>query len=109
MPHCTKNRDVLELFRCRCRTQEQPSPTHVSPADERRRERNIAFYVEDPHVMLASAPQELFLDPSHTYRLWFAHYRAKKESARGFFIRRLRRKPQLPSPISAPTSVHTPD
>lgn len=60
--------------------------------DERRRERNIAFYVEDPHVLLAAAPQRLFLDPSHTYRLWLAHYRAKKESARGFFIRRLRRK-----------------
>lgn len=60
--------------------------------DERRLERNIAFYVEDPHVMLAAAPQQLFLDPSHTYRLWLTHYRSKKESARGFYIRRLRRK-----------------
>ena len=59
---------------------------------EDRKERNIAFYVEDPHVVLAAAPQRLFLDPSHTYRLWLAHYRMKKQSARGFFIRRLRRK-----------------
>lgn len=32
-------------------------------------ERNIAIYVREPHVVLASAPQSLFLDPSHTYRL----------------------------------------
>jgi hypothetical protein len=25
--------------------------------------RDIAFYVRDPHVLLAAAPQELFLDP----------------------------------------------
>ena len=31
--------------------------------------RDIAFYVLDPHVALAQAPQELFLDPSHTFRL----------------------------------------
>ena len=61
-------------------------------ADERRLERNIAFYVEDPHVALAAAPQQLFLDPSHTYRLWLAHYRSKKQAPRGFYIRRLRRK-----------------
>jgi GNAT-family acetyltransferase (TIGR03103 family) len=59
---------------------------------EDRKERNIAFYVDDPHVVLAAAPQRLFLDPSHTYRLWLAHYRTKKQSARGFFIRRLRQK-----------------
>src|SRR5690606_13887228 len=31
--------------------------------------RDIAFYVRDPHVLLANAPQEVFLDPSHTFRL----------------------------------------
>lgn len=31
--------------------------------------RDIAFYISDPHVLLGHAPQELFLDPSHTYRL----------------------------------------
>ncbi len=61
-------------------------------ADEDRNERNIAFYVEDPHVVLAEAPQQLFLDPSHTYRLWLAHYRHRKDSARGFYIRRIRQK-----------------
>ncbi|MEZ5655945.1 MAG: N-acetylglutaminylglutamine synthetase [Sphingobium sp.] len=31
--------------------------------------RDIAIYITNPHVLLASAPHELFLDPSHTYRL----------------------------------------
>ncbi len=33
-------------------------------------QRDIALYLRDPHVVLALAPHELFLDPSHTYRLW---------------------------------------
>lgn len=32
-------------------------------------ERDIAFYVREPHVVLSLAPQALFLDPSHTFRL----------------------------------------
>ncbi len=51
--------------------------------------RDIVFYVRDPHVLLASAPQDLFLDPSHTYRLPLAGYDAKGPEPRGFFIRRL--------------------
>src|SRR5690606_16988542 len=38
--------------------------------------RDIAFYVRDPHVVLSCAPQELFLDPSHTYRLDLATFHA---------------------------------
>lgn len=51
--------------------------------------RDIAFYVRDPHVILSAAPQELFLDPSHTYRLDLSTYRAVGKQTRGFFIRRL--------------------
>ena len=51
--------------------------------------RDIAFYVRDPHVVLAAAPQELFLDPSHTYRLDLSRYRTAGEIPRGFFVRRL--------------------
>jgi len=51
--------------------------------------RDIAFYVRDPHVVLAAAPQDLFLDPSHTYRLDLSRYRAAAETPRGFFVRRL--------------------
>ncbi|KPP82199.1 MAG: Cyanophycin synthase [Oceanicaulis sp. HLUCCA04] len=51
--------------------------------------RDIAFYIRDPHVVLAAAPQEIFLDPSHTYRLDLATYRASKTPQRGYFVRRL--------------------
>ncbi|MBK0399795.1 N-acetylglutaminylglutamine synthetase [Limibaculum sp. M0105] len=51
--------------------------------------RDIAFYVRDPHVLLSKAPQELFLDPSHAYRLDLATWRPVAPRPRGFFIRRL--------------------
>ncbi len=53
-------------------------------------ERDIAFYVQDPHVALALAPQDLFLDPSHSYRLSLANYRPRRTRPHGFFVRRLR-------------------
>ena len=31
--------------------------------------RDICIYPREPHVLVAQAPTELFLDPSHTYRL----------------------------------------
>ena len=31
--------------------------------------RNIAFYVTEPHVIQSMAPQQVFLDPSHAFRL----------------------------------------
>jgi len=50
--------------------------TYASPerlAEEIRREapgrRDVALYIRDPHVVIALAPQQLFLDPSHTFRL----------------------------------------
>ncbi|MFW5835221.1 MAG: N-acetylglutaminylglutamine synthetase, partial [Pseudomonadota bacterium] len=58
--------------------------------DEATGQRDIAFYVRDPHVVLAAAPHELFLDPSHTFRLDLAVYRPDHRKPRGFFIRRLR-------------------
>ncbi len=51
--------------------------------------RDIAFYVLDPHVALAQAPHELFLDPSHTYRLELPTYRPSHRRQTAFFIRRL--------------------
>lgn len=50
--------------------------------------RDIAAYIHDPHVVLAQAPQELFLDPSHTYRLDLDKLTGGKKP-RGFTIRRL--------------------
>jgi len=37
--------------------------------DEAPGRRDVAIYVRDPHVVIAQAPQHLFLDPSHTFRL----------------------------------------
>ncbi|WP_299820960.1 N-acetylglutaminylglutamine synthetase [uncultured Roseibium sp.] len=57
--------------------------------NERPDRRDIAFYVRDPHVLVGSAPQELFLDPSHTFRLNLATYRAARSRRMGFTVRRL--------------------
>jgi GNAT-family acetyltransferase (TIGR03103 family) len=51
--------------------------------------RDIAFYVKDPHVLLALEPQNLFLDPSHTYRLWLDRYKVSPLRPRGYTIRLL--------------------
>jgi GNAT-family acetyltransferase (TIGR03103 family) len=51
--------------------------------------RDIAIYVNDPHVLLAAAPQEIFLDPSHTFRLDLSTYRSGRRQPRGFSVRRL--------------------
>jgi GNAT-family acetyltransferase (TIGR03103 family) len=57
--------------------------------EERPGERDIALYVAAPHQVLAQAPQQLFLDPSDTLRLWFTDYRPARDSFRGFRIRRV--------------------
>jgi GNAT-family acetyltransferase (TIGR03103 family) len=57
--------------------------------EERPGERDIALYVAAPHQVLAQAPQQLFLDPSDTLRLWFTDYRPARDSFRGFQIRRV--------------------
>lgn len=57
--------------------------------DERPDRRDIAVYVLEPHVALAAAPQEIFLDPSHTFRLDLARYQPSEREQTGFTIRRL--------------------
>jgi GNAT-family acetyltransferase (TIGR03103 family) len=51
--------------------------------------RDIAVYVDDPHVLLAQAPLELFLDPSHMYRRDLETYRPSKRGQRAFHVRPL--------------------
>ena len=51
--------------------------------------RDIAMYVIDPHVIIAMAPDKLFLDPSHTYRLWNYDFRCPDKSDLPFSIQRL--------------------
>ncbi|HEY9566829.1 MAG TPA: N-acetylglutaminylglutamine synthetase, partial [Thalassobaculum sp.] len=53
-------------------------------------ERDIAVYLSDPHVLLAQAPEALFLDPSHTFRLDFQRYRPRRDRVPGVYIRRVR-------------------
>lgn len=57
---------------------------------ERFGQRDIAFYVEKPQVVVASAPQQLFLDPSDAFRLQLSAYRHGAAARRGFTLRRLR-------------------
>ncbi|MBI6961312.1 MULTISPECIES: N-acetylglutaminylglutamine synthetase [Pseudomonas] len=67
-----------------------PDPASLAEAlqDERPGERDIALYVAAPQQLLAQAPQQLFLDPSDTLRLWFTDYRQAQRVFRGFRIRR---------------------
>ncbi len=43
--------------------------------EEEPNKRDIAFYVIDPQLVLKVAPQDLFLDPSNTYRLNLGNWR----------------------------------
>jgi GNAT-family acetyltransferase (TIGR03103 family) len=52
--------------------------------------RDIAFYLRDPHVVLATAPDRLFLDPSHTYRIWMEDYQSGQGPEPEFRIREIR-------------------
>ena len=67
-----------------------PAPAELASAllDEQPGERDIALYVAAPQQVLAHAPQQLFLDPSDTLRLWFTDYRPAQRVFRGFRIRR---------------------
>jgi GNAT-family acetyltransferase (TIGR03103 family) len=51
--------------------------------------RDIAFYVDEPHVMLSAAPLELFLDPSHAFRLDLSKYEERGKKPHGYTVRRL--------------------
>ncbi len=66
-----------------------PAAMVTTLCDERLNRRDIALYVPDPHVAVSLAPQEVFLDPSHTFRLWLDRYRPAHLRARGFTIRLL--------------------
>lgn len=58
-------------------------------------QRDIAFYLRDPHVVLSLAPQELFLDPSHTFRLWLTDYRPAERGSPGFYVTVVRTEKEI--------------
>ncbi len=70
-------------------TFEDPAKLAAALLEEGPERRDIAAYVRDPHLALAAAPQDLFLDPSHTYRLDLSTYRLSRRQPRGFTVRLL--------------------
>jgi GNAT-family acetyltransferase (TIGR03103 family) len=57
--------------------------------------RNLALYIREPQVVLAQAPQELFIDPSYTFRLQLQSYQPLREHQGPFSIRLLNVKNDL--------------
>ena len=49
--------------------------------------RDICLYASDPHVVVGHAPNELFIDPSHTYRLELDQYRPRRRRISGVTVR----------------------
>ncbi|MDD2885243.1 MAG: N-acetylglutaminylglutamine synthetase [Dechloromonas sp.] len=76
--------------------------TFANPADiaavllaEKTGQRDIAFYLDKPHVVVAQAPQQLFVDPSEAFRLQLNSYRPSPARPRGFTLRRLRTRADI--------------
>ena len=57
--------------------------------DEAEGRRDICLYARDPHVLVAKAPQELFVDPSYTYRFWLHQTMPRRDPPRGVTVRAL--------------------
>lgn len=72
-------------------TFEDPSRIAGALQEETQGRRDIAFYVSEPHLVLAQAPQALFLDPSHTFRLDLTGSKIKPGAAAGLAVRKARR------------------
>ncbi|WP_093361165.1 N-acetylglutaminylglutamine synthetase [Tropicimonas isoalkanivorans] len=70
-------------------TFDDPKALAKTLSAERHSRRDIAFYVRDPQVVLAEAPQELFLDPSISYRLDLEQFEPPNSKLVGVSIRRL--------------------
>ncbi len=51
-------------------------------------DRDIALYVSSPQVVLSHAPQQLFLDPSDTFRIWMNQYTPRSLSIQNIHVRR---------------------
>lgn len=49
--------------------------------------RDLALYIRDPQVLIANAPQELFIDPSYTFRLVLETYEPVEDTRNLFSFR----------------------
>lgn len=96
-PHGGEASEAMTNFALDCgwgrlifgQTFEDPHRLSETIRQERAEQRDIAIYIRDPHVLLADAPQDIFLDPSHTYRLDLSTYRPAIPPSGNFFVRRL--------------------
>jgi len=96
-PHGSNQQSALTNFSLDCgwgrlifgQTFSEPEALVATLQEELPERRDIAVYIRNPHVLLANAPQDVFLDPSHTFRLDLSNYRASPDAPKGFFIRRL--------------------
>ncbi len=57
--------------------------------EEQQGRRDICMYAREPHVLVSRAPQELFIDPSYTYRLWLHRYEPPTRTP-GLVVREMR-------------------
>lgn len=71
-------------------TFDDPAAIAQALLQEQAGERDIAFYLDKPHVVVSHAPQQLFVDPSETFRLALNAYTPQRARRQGFTIRRLR-------------------
>ncbi len=67
-----------------------PEVLAAALAREERGRRDICIYARESHVLIARAPHELFIDPSHTYRLRFGGPRSAPRPPAGFSVQTLR-------------------
>lgn len=65
-----------------------PDPETVAETilQEEQGRRDIAFYLNDPQLVLNHAPQELFLDPSTTFRLMKGDYQSADKPKPGIVV-----------------------
>ncbi|CAN5511233.1 N-acetylglutaminylglutamine synthetase [soil metagenome] len=57
--------------------------------DEAGGRRDICLYLHDPHVLVATQPQEYFIDPSFTFRMWMHNYRPRPRPPAGVVVRQI--------------------
>ena len=74
-----------------------PTPDSVAAAvlDEEPGKRDIAFYLNDPQIILNCAPQDLFLDPSTSYRLLKENHQSEASAVPGITISTLSQRSDL--------------
>jgi GNAT-family acetyltransferase (TIGR03103 family) len=68
-----------------------PDELVAALAAESPQARDVAMYVRDPHVVVARAPQQLFLDPSHTFRVPLQRAPMAEKARSGWYVRPARR------------------